>query len=80
VYTYVVENKHTSPILLEFQNGTQTEVRPGGKYVWQGPVLDTRFLQDQVDAGVLDVWLFGCDGGTTHLAAAPPRVWLAEGF
>jgi hypothetical protein len=80
--TYLVKNIDGYPLLLPFADGTIIKLRPNGTYLWQGPNENANFLQEYVDAGKLDVWMFESDFTSQQLVRTE-RVWyewLKEGF
>ena len=82
-HTYIVKNIYEDPILLEFTDGSNIRVRPGGVHVWQGPENNLNFLQEYVDEGQLEVSVFETDftGFEVRPTLPLPKFdWQREGF
>jgi hypothetical protein len=82
VKTYVVKNASESLLELHFTDDSKVKLSPGKLWIWQGSEDNLEFLQENVDAGNLEVWTFEADWDSEQLVSqvAINFEWQQEGF
>jgi hypothetical protein len=79
---YFIKNISDTPALLEFDDGSFSEVQPRSHFIWRGPDINVSILQEYVDRGHLSVWIFGDDFSSEEIKRrfSAQSDWTTEGF